>query len=399
MKFLFILITLLFITHSFTQNQWVQKDSINGAPRSVASAFVLNGEGYVLAGLDDNGFRRKMYSYTFWQDDWDDEASIGGVSGSGLARGSASSFSIYNKGYICLGQGATNPFFNDLWEYDPITKIWTQKADFIGSARRSAVAFTLNDTIAYVGTGISTNGFEKDMYKYSSTTNTWTQISDFGGTARKEAVGFTMGGQGYIGTGDDGIYRNDFWQYQPDTDTWIQKADFPGTPRKGAVGWGIFPSAFIATGEDNTFTYKKDVWEYNYFSDTWVQRADFMGEGRSNAIVFVLQDLAFVGSGSNGEFKDDVYAYRRIVGVNEMENQIDFSIYPNPIKANFNVKTNIQNAKFQIISLDGKTIPIDGIKTPEGYKFIRPNSPAGQYFLQITDLNSSYKHQNKITLL
>ncbi len=398
MKYLFIFILISISQSSFSQNQWVQKDSINGAPRSVASAFVLNGEGYVLAGLDQDGFRRKMYSYTFWQDDWDDEVSIGGASGSGLARGSASSFSLNNKGYICLGQGETNPFFNDLWEFDPISNTWTQKASFIGSPRRSAVSFTI-DSLAYVGTGISANGFEKDMYSYSSTTNTWVQKNDFGGSARKEAVGFTMGGQAYVGTGDDGIYTNDFWQYQPVSDSWIQKSDFPGTPRKGAVGWGIFPSAFIATGEDNTFAFKKDVWEYNYFSDTWTQRADFIGEGRSNAIAFVLLDLAFVGAGYNGQFFDDVYAYRRIVGVDDIENKPSFTIYPNPVQSTFSIRTELQNAEIKIISMSGDRINVETSKTLEGYKAIRPNIPAGNYFIQITDVESKITLQEKITLL
>jgi len=398
MKYFLSFILLSIVGISFSQNQWVQKDSINGAPRSVASAFVLNGEGYVLAGLDQDGFRRKMYSYTYWQDDWDDEESIGGISGSGLARGSASSFSLNNKGYICLGQGVTNPFFNDLWEYDPNTHIWTQKANFIGSPRRSAVSFTI-DSLAYVGTGISSNGLEKDMYSYNSATNTWTQKNDFGGTARKEAVGFSMGGQAYVGTGDDGIYTNDFWQYQPVSDSWIQKTDFPGTPRKGAVGWGIFPSAFIATGEDNTFAFKKDVWEYNYFNDTWIQRADFPGNGRSNAVAFVLQDLAFIGSGYNGEFFDDVYAYRRIVGLDYLSKKISFTVYPNPVHSSFSIRTEIKNAEIKLISMSGDRINVETSKTPEGFKVIRPNVPAGSYFVQITDKKTSVTQQEKITLL
>lgn len=398
MKYLIISIFIFLSWVTNSQNQWVQKDSINGAPRSVASSFVLNGEGYVLAGLDQDGFRRKMYSYTFWQDDWDDETSIGGASGSGLARGSASSFSLNNKGYICLGQGETNPFFNDLWEFDPITNTWSQKASFIGSPRRSAVSFTI-DSLAYVGTGISANGLEKDIFSYNSNTNTWTQKNDFGGTARKEAVGFSMEGQAYIGTGDEGIYTNDFWQYQASNDSWIQKSDFPGTPRKGAVGWGIFPSAYIATGEDNAFNFTKDVWEYNYFSDTWVQRADFIGEGRSNAVVFVLQDLAFVGAGYNGQFFDDVYAYRRIVGVDDLENNPSFTIYPNPIQTTFSIRTEINNTDIKIINLNGDVIEVNSSKTPEGYKVTRPNIPSGQYFIQITDLNTSAIHQEKITLL
>jgi hypothetical protein len=101
--FLLLISTLSFV--SFSQNQWVIKDSINGAPRSASSAFTINGEGYTVAGLDESGFRRKMYSYTYWQDDWDEEASIGGLNGSGLNRGSACGFGIDNKGYVCLGQG------------------------------------------------------------------------------------------------------------------------------------------------------------------------------------------------------------------------------------------------------------------------------------------------------
>ena len=36
------------------------------------------------------------------------------------------------------------------------------------------------------------------------TANTWTQKADFGGTARYSAVGFSIGSKGYIGTGVDG---------------------------------------------------------------------------------------------------------------------------------------------------------------------------------------------------
>ena len=186
MKFNIILVvSTLICGNAFSQDQWVQKDSVNGAPRSVASSFVIDGEGYVMGGLDDGGFRRSMFSYTYWQDDWDDEPSIGGLSGDGLDRGSACAFSIENKGYLCLGQGDTNPFFNDLWEFDEDTDAWTQKANFIGSARRQAIAFVLNKK-AYVGTGIDANGLQKDMYQYNAATNVWTQVADFGGTARKE---------------------------------------------------------------------------------------------------------------------------------------------------------------------------------------------------------------------
>ena len=70
MKFIIILFVLGLTTSASAQNAWAVKDSVNGAPRSVSSAFTLEDEGYVIGGLDSDGFRRKMYSYTFWQDDW-----------------------------------------------------------------------------------------------------------------------------------------------------------------------------------------------------------------------------------------------------------------------------------------------------------------------------------------
>lgn len=384
---------------TYAQGAWTVKDSVNGQPRSVASSFVLNGEGYVMGGLDNDGFRRKMYSYDFWQNDWDDELSIGGVSGDGLERGSACAFNANNKGYICLGQGETNPFFGDLWEYDPNTETWSQKANFIGTPRRQAVSFVI-DEIAYVGTGIDINGLQKDMYRYDAATNIWTPLNDFGGTARKEAVGFSMGDQGYIGTGDDGVMLTDFWQYEPSTDTWTQKTDFPGTPRKGAVGWGQFPSGFICMGEDINFNYTKDLWEYNYYADSWVQRADYPGPGRSNATAFILNDFAFVGTGYNGTFQDDMYAYLRILNVDEIP-ALNVKAYPNPAVEKITIEADYNDFDLHIVSLDGKT-SIDAsniVKTTNGYEILRGNAPTGTYLAYFTRKHTEEIHVEKIQFI
>lgn len=298
------------------QDYWIQLDSVKGPPRSVASAFVINGEGYVIAGLESPGFTRKMYSYDLMQDDWDDEQSIGGLNGGGLSRGSACSFSILGKGYICLGQGDNTNFLRDVWEYDPLLDVWSQKADYAGSARRGAVSFVISD-IAYVGTGEDITGLRKDFYRFDPQTNSWGSITDFGGTARRQAVGFSMGNQGYVGTGDDGTLRSDFWQYQVFQNAWVQKAAFPGTPRSGATAWGIFPDGYIATGEDDGWNYCNDIWSYNYFTNQWLQRNSMPGTGRKHAISFVVGSVAYVGTGYNGDLLDDFYSYQGITGLTE----------------------------------------------------------------------------------
>jgi hypothetical protein len=234
------------------------------------------------------------------------------------------------------------------------------------------------------------------MYRYNPVTNIWTQMNDFGGTARKEAAGFSMGNQGYIGTGDDGVMTTDFWQYEPTSDSWTEKASFPGTPRKGSVGWGQFPSAFICMGEDINFSFQNDLWEYNYYADSWLPRADYPGPGRSNASVFVLNNFAFVGTGFNGDFQDDMYAYLRILNVDEIP-ELNVKLYPNPATEFITIETDYNDYDLHIVSLDGRsTISESNIeKTSNGYKVNRGNVAPGTYLAYFTRLNSGKIHVEK----
>src|ERR1700741_4116936 len=68
----------------------------------------------------------------------------------------------------------------------------------------------------------------------------WTQKADFGGTARTGAVSFSIGNKGYVGTGGhDAISYKDFWEYNPLLNSWTQKADFGGTARVNAIGFCV----------------------------------------------------------------------------------------------------------------------------------------------------------------
>lgn len=324
-----LLATLLFSTTSFSQGLWVQRDSINGPGRSAACSFVINEEGWVATGYDGFDESRRMYSYDLEQDDWDDEVSLGGETGSGLKRKSAVGFNAGQLGFVALGSGIAS-FYKDVWQYDDELLVWTQMADFPGEARREAVAFSV-DTLAYVGSGIAESGLVNDFYRFDAWNNNWSAIADFPGEARREAVGFDMGGQCLFGTGrGDSGFLSDFWEYIPSTDSWNQLADFPGSPRSGASGCGRFPLAYIMLGEDNTFSYMNDVWEYNYFSDTWSQKADFPGPARSQAIAFSVQNRIFCGGGYGGEWYDDFYEYEYVLSNESYQDVATTQLYPNP---------------------------------------------------------------------
>lgn len=376
------------------QNYWSQLDSIKGPGKSVASSFVMNGEGYVLCGLESTGFTRRMYSYDVNQNDWDSAHALGGISGSGLSRGSACAFSVFNKGYICLGQGDNSNFLRDVWEYDPVSDVWTQKADYAGTARRAAVSFVIGG-YAYVGTGQDVVGLCDDFYKYDPVNNLWSPIADFAGTPRKYAVGFAMGNQGYVGTGDDGTLRNDFWQYQVTTNSWSPKANFPGTARSGAVAWGVFPQGYIATGEDYTFTYCNDVWEYNYFTNQWTARAPLPSSGRKHAIAFTVGTIAYLGAGYNGTLLDDFYSYHAITGIDESQLTISATVYPNPSHGAFTISSNVialEKCSFKFADGNGRDVTSSfAINYVDSEVRVQnTNATAGIYHIAVMDENGQF---------
>lgn len=199
----------------------------------------------------------------------------------GLARGEASGFTIGNKGYLACGFDGSknNERMSDLWEYDMEMDAWMQKADFPGSARSKATAFSIGDK-GYLGTGYNytTEGGEvylNDFWEYDPASNTWTQKADFPGSARYDAVSFSVLGKGYIGAGYDGNYLKDFYAYEPSSNSWQQIVSIGGTKRQGASSFVIDDVAYICCGQNNG-EYVYDFWKYDPASGSWTQLREIL---------------------------------------------------------------------------------------------------------------------------
>lgn len=382
-KFIIGFILFLLSPRVSAQDYWFPRDTVKGSPKSAIAATSFQNIGLIIGGLDQFGFKRKMYSYSPFQDDWDEQVSLGGISGEGLERGSACAFTLTHenmqKAYVCLGQTQTVAYMKDLWEFNPQTETWSQKANFSGSARRQAVCFT-SANVAYVGTGESASGLKKDFYSYNPETNTWTQVADFEGTARRDAIAFELNGFGFVGTGNDGTLKNDLWMYDFQTDTWIDKATFPGTPRAGAVAWGAFPVAYLGTGEDINGDFKNDLYEYNYFLNAWVQRASLPAPGRKNAFAFYINGISYVGAGYNGDFLEDFWAYSGTAGLNLVET-VSIHLYPNPVQNQLNIHSDQMIAHCSIQTMDGKQMFVSSEESNE-FEFDVSQWPLGTYLFQ-----------------
>jgi|GEM_PF-497282 len=236
-----------------------------------------------------------VYGIINAQGTWTQKANFGGG-----VRQSAVSFSIGTKGYLGTGFSGTNQ--QDLWEWNQTTDTWTQKADFPGAARQQLVGFSIGSK-GYIGTGWApaTNTMYNNFWEWDQATNAWTQKANFGGTARQGAVGFSIGTKGYIGTGSDGSDKQDFWEWDQSTDVWTQKANFGGSPRSDAVGFSIGTKGYIGTGYDSNNNLKKnDFWEWDQATDTWTQKADFGGTPRQAATGFSISNKGYIGTGYDG---------------------------------------------------------------------------------------------------
>ena len=221
----------------------------------------------------------------------------------GSARIGAVGFSIGSKGYFGTGRTESNVPVKEFWEYDPATNTWSQKADFAGTARYNAVGFSIG-TKGYIGTGddgAPTPNLRNDFWEYDPSTNTWTARANFGGTARNNAAAFSIGTKGYVGTGIDNLTtfarRNDFWEYDPSTNVWTQRANLTVAGRSQARSFSIGNSGYIVGGELSLAL--QDTWEYNPTANTWTQKANHPSSINSQtASSFAIGTKGYVCTGN-----------------------------------------------------------------------------------------------------
>jgi N-acetylneuraminic acid mutarotase len=297
---------------------WTQKANVPGGTRSAAVGFSIGDKGYI--GLGDSlhyiSHYSDFYEYDPASNVWTRKADF-----SGGARSGATGFSIGNKGYVGTGsmRDSQSPFTgistNDFWEFDPASNVWTQKANFAGTARLYASGFSIGEK-GYVGLGRNSSyNLYNDFWEYNPTIDVWVKKANFSGAARYGAASFNIGDKGYVGTGYGGLERsnNDFWEYDPTTNAWTQKATYSGDPRELAIGFSIGNKGYLGTGyrSNNEYTFgpKCDLWEYDPALNKWVEKAGLGNGARSDAVGFSIDGKGYVGTGYDGGPKKDFYQY------------------------------------------------------------------------------------------
>ena len=350
----------LFITAFVNaQNVWTQKANFTGAARHFAVAFSIGTKGYLGTGLSYGPpvtLHKDFWEYNPVTDVWTQKADFGG-NPKDLAVG----FSIGTKGYIGTGYESTTVVAtNDFWEYNQGNNTWTAKANFGGAPRKYATGFSVGNK-GYIGLGNAATGVKKDFWEFNPVNNTWTQKANYAGNIRTYAVGFGIGTKGYIGTGVDSAYveSNQFWQYNPANDTWTQKANFGGVPRYNAVGFSTSNSGFIGTGQYN-FGTTQDFWEYNPTTDVWTQRTNFGGGLIWAATGFSISNKGYIGTGLVSALDyQGFWEYSTLSGVESINNGLAIDIFPNPVTSSFTLSLSpvlSSDIKVELYNLSGEKL-------------------------------------------
>lgn len=295
---------------------WVRVSDLDGKPRSNASAFVVNGKGYISGGYSGENRYKDLWSYDPDINSWTQKADLPGV-----ARSSAVGFATNSYGYVGTGYDGLNKL-KDFYRYDPSSNSWSAIAtEFPGTERYGALAFGIEDN-GYVGTGYDGNEV-KDFYKYIESSSTWLKMEGFPGTKRKDGAAFVINKIAYVGFGvNNGTLNADFWAYDPTSDTWNRKVDTSNDDdtqnRKATAAFSAGGLGYVATGSKGGVG--NTTWEYNPSTNDWTQRTSFEGAPREGASAFSIGNYGYVLTGNSGSsYFDDIWVFHPNQGENKYD--------------------------------------------------------------------------------
>lgn len=243
------------------------------------SGFVIGDTVYYVPGivLGEKG-GRNLYAYDLVKNKW---VSKGALPFS--PRVLSTSFSLNGKGYIMLGRlgsSSNDENTDEVWEYDAATNTWAQKAS-CPSKMHSAAGFLLNDKL-YVTMGklSASNGYGLvgAMYEYDPLTNIWTTKATSHPFPNFEAYGF---GNSYVHNGRGYIYAGaykyfPFSEYNPEADTWATfGSTVPGSVKPTGTYAVMNPKSIVI--KDRLFTSLgdnrngEDMYQYDIVEKNWLK--------------------------------------------------------------------------------------------------------------------------------
>ena len=299
--------TLLFFQISLFAQTWVQKaslpiiDGIQGC-----FSFSINGKLYVGGGYDYNlgNVVNGFYEYDPVTNAWTVKASVP------VAVGTNDGFVLNGMGYIACGTISGNIPSNYVYRYDPSTNTWTAMNNFLGSSRQNHICFSLNG-YGYMFGGFDGVGTLNEMWEYNPTTDSWVQKASpplpLAGPGRNGPAELVINNQAYVGLGgtaNGSTTFSDFYLFNPGSiglvgsGTYTSVASIP-VGREAAANFTIGSLGYIGIGYQGGTGSLNDFWIYDPVANTWTADNNFNGGARQHPFSAAVDGEPYVGCGDN----------------------------------------------------------------------------------------------------
>jgi len=176
------------------------------------------------------------------------------------------------KVYVIGGLTAPSTDTNDVWVYDPGTKLWSSAAPYPGQSVDHPGAACANGKVYLVGGLVKVGSAVKTVLQYDPGTNAWTPKADLPlargamGVATHNGKIYAVGGLGYPS-------KADLFAYDPAADSWQTLAPMP-TPRDHLIMEEIGGKLYAMGGRNVTLDSVVSANEmYDPATNTWSTRA------------------------------------------------------------------------------------------------------------------------------
>lgn len=388
------LLLVLLAAAGFAQgsNVWMKKNAFGGSKRSRSVSFAIGSRGYIACGEDTaDVMLNDLWEYDPGTDSWAQKASMPGV-----GRRDAACFVIGTRAFVGTGIDASESWngnsLADMWMYDPTTNTWTARANFPGNG-----GFGM-----YFSTGFAVNGkgyfscgkynssfYSNQLWEYNPNTNSWLQKANFPGGTRYAQSSFAIGNYGYVGFGtDENWFVNEFYRYDPALNVWQQLSSVPASPRFAASGFAIGNYGYFCFGTDGG--YKEDLYEYEVATDNWWVKAPFGGQHRRSAAVFVIGGMAYAGTGKGftGSRRDFWMYVPSYTGMDETSLQTSgMNVAPNPVDETTQITIstdllqNEDHLRLEVYDLRGQLVRSEPVNA--SFTWHRNELAAGTYLLRL----------------
>ncbi|MHB1126948.1 MAG: RCC1 domain-containing protein [Bacillota bacterium] len=224
-----------------------------------------NGKIYMYGGYDSSwGWDRAMWEYDPATGNWSRRSTGGPAARYYHAMAAGSTGKIYVLGGYAPELGS---YYRDLWEYDPVSNTWTQKATpplpGTGGIYNHTMTGGDNGKIYLWGGYISDYGYNDSskVYEYDIASNQWTTITTSSGPgSRYSHIMEFVGGRLLVFGGYNGSYLNELWEFNLSTQSWTSRATGPGGRINHASA--VLNGKMYVLGGYNGSTLN-DFWEYD----------------------------------------------------------------------------------------------------------------------------------------